>query len=705
MKRCYVLLLLLTVSVLTVSARQNPDALSKINIDSLESIMQSSKGDKHKLANIYEKLGNIFYANDDNQNALRNYQEALKLYEDIGDAKGAATLYENIGEMYFDQRNYTKALEYLRKSLISQEKLADQSGIVKATLKMAEVYEQKSDLRTAREYNLKALEVAEKLNDEKMIGNALSNLGDVFVRLDDYQGALEYTLRSLEIKREAGDRNGMAHVLTTMGSIYTKLGQFDKANSYFQEGLKIAQSINARQLELNLYFSLFEYHELKGDFKKSLDYHKDYVILKDSLYNIARDKQMNELSVRYESTKKERENLSLQQKVKEDQASIQGRNQLLIAAGIGLLIVLAFLALIYKDNQKIKQQNTLLKKDEIEIKRKNEELERQQAEIDKRKNEIIAQNAELEKRQEEIEEKSEQLGFAYDEINETNAELREQKAAIKERNVELSHKNFQITESIRYAKDIQEVFLPSEKRMQEAFSEYFVLSKPKEIVSGDFYWLSQKENDGNKKTILVTADCTGHGVPGALVSTIGGSILNQLVNERGMIEPSEILHALNDSFVDVLQQEQSNIGDSMDISLCIIDQQNKKIAFSVAKTPIFYVQNGEIHEIKGNPRHIGGLHRQRKKRNVNFTTTQFDISSPTMLYMISDGYYHQFGGVPFRKFMRDSFKKLLLEIATEPLDIQKQVLETTLTDWMTKTDASVAPFPQIDDILIIGVKL
>jgi serine phosphatase RsbU (regulator of sigma subunit) len=270
--------------------------------------------------------------------------------------------------------------------------------------------------------------------------------------------------------------------------------------------------------------------------------------------------------------------------------------------------------------------------------------------------------------------------------------------------VELSHKNFQITESIRYAKDIQEVFLPSEKRMHEAFSEYFVLSKPKEIVSGDFYWLSQKENNGSKKTILVTADCTGHGVPGALVSTIGGSILNQLINERGMTEPDKILHALNDSFVEVLQQEQSNIGDSMDISLCIIDHENKKITFSGAKTPVFYVQNGEIHEIKANPRHIGGLHRQRR-RNVDFTTTQFDISIPTTLYMISDGYYHQFGGVPFRKFMRDSFKKLLLEISAKPLATQKQALETTLNDWMAKTDASIAPFPQIDDILIVGVKL
>ncbi|TAH19670.1 MAG: hypothetical protein EAZ08_08200 [Cytophagales bacterium] len=704
MKRCYVLLLLLTISALKVSARQNPDALSKINIDSLESIMQSSKGDKHKLANIYEKMGNIFYANDDSQNALRNFQEALKLYEELNDTQGAASLYENIGEMYFDQRNYTKALEYLRKALFNQEKLVNKEGIVQATLKMAEIYQQKGDLRTAREYNLKALEGAEELRDGKLIGNALSNLGDVFVQLNDYQGALQYTLRSLEIKRNAGDRSGMAHVLTTMGSIYTKLGQYEKATNYFQEGLAIAKVINARQLELNLYFSLFEYHESKGDFKKALEYHKDYVVLKDSLYNIARDKQMSELAVRYESAKQERENLALQKKITEDQSAIQSRNQLLIAAGIGLLIILGFLGLIYRDNQKIKQQNALLKKDEVEIKRKNEELQLQKKELEDRKEEIDAQNAELEKRKEEIEEKSEQLEFAYNAINETNLELREQKAAIKEQNVELSHKNQQITESIRYAKEIQEVFLPSEKRMKDAFKDHFVISKPKEVISGDFYWLAQKENNGSKKTIIATADCTGHGVPGALVSTIGGSILNQLINERGMTQPNEILFALNENFVEALQQEQSNIGDSMDISLCVIDHHTNKVTFSGTKTPVFYVQDGLIHEIKGNPRHIGGLHRQRR-RNVSFTNEEFDISKPTTLYMISDGYYHQFGGTPFRKFMRDNFKKLLLEIAAKPLAEQKAVLETTLANWMLQTDASVAPFPQIDDILIVGVKL
>lgn len=705
MKRCYVLLLLLlTIPASSVFAKQTPIDESKINMDSLESILQSSKGDKHKLANIYEKMGNIFYANDDNQNALKHYQDALKIYEELNDTKGAADLYADIGEMYLDQRNYAKALEYFRKSLTNQEKVADQAGIVKANLKIAEVYEQKGDIRSAREFNLKALESAEDLRDEKLIGNALSNLGDVFVKLGNYQDALQYTLRSLEIKRSSGDNAGMAHVLTTMGDIYTKMGQFDKATNYFQEGLAIAKKIGARQLELNLYLSLFEYYESKGDYKQSLTYHKDYVTLKDSLYNIARDRQMSELAVRYESAKKERENLALQQKVKEDQASLQNRNQLLIAAVVGLLVVLVLLGLIYRDNQKIKQQNTLLKRDEIEIKRKNEELESQQVEINRRKEEINQQNVELAKRTEELDEKSEQLQFAYEEINDTNAELREQKEAMKQHNIELRHKNMQITESIRYAKDIQEVFLPSEKRMQEAFTDYFVISKPKDIVSGDFYWLSQRETESGKKTILATADCTGHGVPGALLSTIGGSILNQLVNERGMLQPHEILDALNANFIESLQQEESNIGDSMDISLCVIDHAQKQVAFAGAKTPVFYVQNGEIHELKGTSKHIGGMLRQRR-RNIQFATSTFDFSTPTTLYMISDGYYHQFGGTPFRKFMRDNFKSLLLDISNKPFDTQKQSLEGTLQEWMSKTDASISPFPQIDDILVIGVKL
>ncbi|MCU0389732.1 MAG: tetratricopeptide repeat protein [Thermoflexibacter sp.] len=705
MKSCRILLLLLTIQTFTVFAQKNnPATLSKTAIDSLEDVLANLQGDKLKIAQLHEQLGNLYHAKDENESALRNFQEGLKLYEELDNLQGTTNLYTSIGKMYFDQKDNPKALEYYRKALTNAQKLNEPKKIIEVNLGIAEVYEQKGDLRTAREYNLRALESAENIRDEKLIGNALSNLGDVFVKLGSYQDALQYTLRSLEIKRNEGDKAGMAHVLTTMGEIYAKLGQFDKASSYFQEGLQLAQQINVRQLQLNLYLSLFEYYESKKEYPKALEYHKDYVLLKDSLFNIARDRQLSELSVRYESAKKERENLELQQKIAEDQATLKGKNQLLTAIGIGAIILLALGLWILRDNQKLKQLNALHKRDEMEIKRKNEELEKQQEEINKRQEQILEKSKEVELQKEEVELKSEQLQFAYEEINETNAELREQKEAMKQQNAELRHKNLQITESIRYAKDIQEVFLPSEKRMQEAFAEHFVLSKPKDIVSGDFYWLSQKEINGNKKTILVTADCTGHGVPGALLSIIGGSILNQLIDERNMTQPEEILQALNDNFVATLQQEDSNIGDSMDISLCIIDHSAKEIAFSGTKMPIFYVQDGEIYELKGNPRHIGGLHRQRR-RNVPFTTTKFSIGSPTVLYMISDGFYHQFGGTPFRKFMRDNFKKLLLEVSNKNLADQKVALETTLSSWMYDTDASIKPFPQIDDILVIGVKL
>jgi tetratricopeptide (TPR) repeat protein len=703
MKRGFVLFLLI-LQTLIAAAQQNPTALLKVKIDSLEEALSKSKGDKSKMAKIYQELGMIYQINDDSENALKNLQEGLRLYEELKNNQEAANIYTAIGKMYFDRRDNNKALEYYRKAQSIVQQLNDQKEITKINLLIAEAHEQKGDLRTAREYNLRALESAENLRDEKLTSNALSNLGDVFMKLGSYQDALQYTLRSLEIKRGEGDKAGMAHVLTTMGEIYTKLGQYEKANGYFQEGLQLAQQINARQLQLNLYLSLFEYHESKKEYQKALEYHKDYVALKDSLFNIARDRQMNELSVRYESAKKERENLELQQKVLEDQAAIQSKNQLLIATAIGAVILLVFGLWILRDNQKLKQLNALHQKDELEIKRKNEELEKQQEEILKRQEQINQTTAELEKQKEELELKSEQLQFAYEAINDTNAELREQKEAMKQQNTELRHKNLQIMESIRYAKDIQEVLLPSEKRMQEAFKEYFILSRPKDIVSGDFYWLSQKEIDGSKKTILVTADCTGHGVPGALLTIIGGNILNQLINERNMSKPEEILQTLNDNFVATLQQEESQIGDSMDISLCIIDHKQKEVAFAGAKTPIFYVQNGEIHELKGSPRHIGGLHRQRK-RNVGFTTTNFSIAAPTTLYMISDGFYHQFGGRPFRKFMRDNFKKLLLEVSDKPLANQKELLETHLENWMRDTDASLSPFPQIDDILVVGVKI
>ncbi len=251
-------------------------------------------------------------------------------------------------------------------------------------------------------------------------------------------------------------------------------------------------------------------------------------------------------------------------------------------------------------------------------------------------------------------------------------------------------KNQSITESINYAKRIQDAALPRVEEIKESIPNSFIYFKPRDIVSGDFYWFVKEEN----KIIVTAADCTGHGVPGAFMSLIGNDLLNEIVSARGVIESDKILNELHDSVRKALRQEENKSRDGMDLALCVIDMEAKTLQYSGAKNPLVYFKNGEMTVIKGDKYPIGGVQFQLDR---NYTQHQVDISEPIMLYLYSDGYQDQFGGEKSEKFMSKNFKLLLKEIHEKPIEEQKQILDDRFKSW--KGDRS-----QIDDILIMGMR-
>jgi serine phosphatase RsbU (regulator of sigma subunit) len=280
---------------------------------------------------------------------------------------------------------------------------------------------------------------------------------------------------------------------------------------------------------------------------------------------------------------------------------------------------------------------------------------------------------------------------------------------VEERTTEIKHqkeiiekKNDDITASINYAKHIQRVVLPEEGRIAQAFQQSFILFKPRDIVSGDFYWFQEKlTTDGKEKTIITAVDCTGHGVPGAFMSLIANEILSEIVNEKGVLEADKILNELHKSVRKVLKQDQSDNRDGMDMSLCVIDKESKTIEFAGAKNSLIYVQNGEINAIKGDKFPIGGLQhgaeRIFNKQIISYAT------SPIACYILSDGYQDQFGGVESRKFHRQVLKELLFQNHHLEMGQQKKILEETLKQWMKV--GTPEEEHQVDDILIIGFTL
>ncbi len=299
----------------------------------------------------------------------------------------------------------------------------------------------------------------------------------------------------------------------------------------------------------------------------------------------------------------------------------------------------------------------------------------------------------LTKQKEELEVLNDEILQKNEEINQQSEEMNAQNETLLLTMTELIAKEKHISDSIRYAKKIQTAMLPFPERIDKSLQKenYFIFYKPRDVVSGDFYFCEQI----GKKTVIVAADCTGHGVPGALMSMIGMNILEEAIFSKQITSPNLILNDLHEKIRYALKQEETLNRDGMDVAICVIDTENKILEYAGAKNSIYIIQNEELREIKADKTPIGG-HQNEEKRQ--FSKHKLDISEPTHFYMFSDGYQDQFGGAKDKKFMKKRFRELLYSNHKKSLSQQKEILDTTLAEWQDNT------YNQTDDILVIGIK-
>jgi len=276
----------------------------------------------------------------------------------------------------------------------------------------------------------------------------------------------------------------------------------------------------------------------------------------------------------------------------------------------------------------------------------------------------------------------------------THIDLKKAKDIINNQNEELKQYNLQLTKSLQYARHIQEKLLPKDRILQKYLDDYFIVYIPKHIVSGDFYWLTEQSG----LVFLAVIDYTGHGMPGALMSMIGNTLLNEIIIKNKVHDPAQILHELNIEIIKTLNKgkEISEIdNEGMDISLCVIDKAKKKIKVSCANQDFFYIQNNKRHKIEGQIISIG--RRFPENGNINFITHTIDISQPTFVYLFTDGYQDQFGGPENKKYQVNNLENLLFELHDLTLNEQKQLLQEQFMKWKMEAE-------QTDDILVIGFK-
>ncbi|MBN2681039.1 MAG: SpoIIE family protein phosphatase [Bacteroidales bacterium] len=304
---------------------------------------------------------------------------------------------------------------------------------------------------------------------------------------------------------------------------------------------------------------------------------------------------------------------------------------------------------------------------------------------------ILSRTEEIRKQNEKLEFQNNQILQRNTEISAQNEEIVAQRDMLDDFNKLLEQKNNDITDSLKYAKRIQFALLPSESQMKRLFGDVFVIYLPKTLVSGDFYWAGEK--DGVQ--IVIAIDCTGHGVPGAFLSIVAHNLLNEIVNDKSIINPASILTELNRMFISMFHKNDNlNIADGMDITVCSINRNEGIVNFACAVNPIYHVDiEGNLNIIKGERLPIGS-----KEKNLDFaySSRKIDLKKGEKIYMFSDGFADQFGGSDGKKLKIRNFREMIAQISSQPIEHQKEELQKFLTKWMGYND-------QVDDILVIGI--
>jgi len=657
--------------------------------------------DKKGVAACFVNLGIFRKSLGEITQSTENYKKALSIYEEIGDDEGSSKAYLNIGNLFKLQGNYKSALDNYYKSLKVSEKVGNKFQVAQLFQNIGIVNSEQKDYDKALENFNNALNTFAKLEDVRGIAEVNNNIGNNYSFLKEYDLAIDYYLKGLKLFKEIGYTPRVAYTYYNLGDANNKIKNYKKAKEYFDQSLGLYESMNYPPGMGMCYNGLGEYYFYQKDYKKATEYlekakkialevdinasieavkwlsktyaeigeyrdaYENHVLFKfynDSIFNDNNEKELTELRMQYDFEQEEKIRIAKEKIEKEKQEEIQTQKDKinkfrmlgLAALLFGALIIAVISILSYK--RKVKA-NKLLKT-------QKEEIEYQKVELEQSNEEILAQR---------------------DEIEGKNVVITEQ------RDVALKQKQ-EITDSIHYAQRIQDAVLPSKKMFVDFIDDYFVYFKPKDIVSGDFYWMTRVD----KKLIVTAADCTGHGVPGAFMSMLGVTFLNEIVNKGKELVPGKILDKLRAKVIESLHQEEGDTKDGMDMSIAVIDTTKKEIQFAGAYNPLYIIRNKseEITKIKGDRMPIG-IH---LKMDDDFTNHVIKYNSGDIIYLFSDGYVDQFGGEKGRKLKSGKFQELLLTIKGKAMSEQKQFLDSFLLKWRGELE-------QLDDIIIIGLKL
>lgn len=594
--------------------------------------------DKAGMAKSYSMLGIVSTDKGDYPKATEYYLKSLKINEALGDKKSLLNCYTNLGEVHNKQYNYTEALEYYQLALNIANELKQKRGILVCFNGIGNVYmklggESKvkgNDSVASVNYDKaivnynKVLAILEETGDKKSKAVCYNNIGWIYKDQENYTKGVEYFLKALNQFEALGAKVEISVVSANIADLDNKLSKFNEAINYAEKSLEIAKEIGSLENQRFAHEKLFASYKGLGKFKEALINHERYTKLNDSIYNNERDKQVKEMESKYQNEKKKKEIELLNKNKALQQTEIkQQRTQKYAFVG-GFILMLILAVVILRSYREKKKANILLESQKKVIEEKNEDL------------------------------------------NQKNHEISSQKDAIEKQkeHIELIHED--LTDSIRYAERIQNAVLPSKEILSVLLSDFFVIFKPKDIVSGDFYYIAKRDN----WILLSVADCTGHGVPGAFMCMLGVSSLNEIIARNDITQASQVLNELRQYLIASLHQSgaRGEQQDGMDMIFVAINLQTMELQFAGAHNPLWIFKqikdvnvdtnsNNNLQydfiEIKADPMPVG-IYAEMNE----FTNHKIKLEKGDIFYLSSDGIKDQFGGPNKKKFMAKRVKEL-----------------------------------------------
>ncbi len=614
------------------------------------------------LAGTLGNLGMVHKNNGESEIALQYYFKGLAIKEELNNKKGIAYTCSNIGLIYKNLGQIGKSMEYYARGLKIMEDLNNKNGMATLYNNIGHVYQDQGEYENALEYYFKCLKIDEEQNYARGMATSYTNIGFLYKNIGNIERALEYYTKGLRIRKEMGDKKGIALSYNNIGVVYEIMGNHPQAKDYYESSLAIREELGDKKGLASIHFEMGKMYFNRGKINIAKKHgEKSLAMARELGYPMQIEIASGLASKIYHKEGDYRKAFDLYQLHIRMRDSVQNEKNQKLA---------------------IKQQfqYEYEKKEAIKTAENQAKLDKQKAMAD----------AERQQKNLVIGSISGGLGlvalfsiFLYNRFRVT----RSQKETIELQKKIVDKKNKEITDSIRYARKIQTAILPPEKIVRKYLKQSFILYKPKDIVAGDFYWIEQVGDT----TLFAAADCTGHGVPGALVSVICHNAMNRAVREFRLTNPGQILDKVREIVIAEFEKSDEEVKDGMDIALCALT--GNTLVYAGAYNPIWIIRNGEILETKASKQPIGKFIRM-----TPFESHTFQLQTGDTVYIFSDGYVDQFGGAKNRKFKAANLRKLLLTIRDDPMDLQRQKLEEAFESWRGAEE-------QVDDVCMIGLRI